>query len=1383
MPQGQPTLARKLAFSIIKKANPNTPDAEINAHLDEQPEFKVKVEQSAVRGAPGAAATGKASASGMTAEQIANFKAMGVPNMTGIEYGLDATLAHFPSLIADYTKGMLNPNKTVKEYKAETLTKYGSLPQTTRVVADIAGALTPLGRVLSLGKVLPAFGVRATRNATARGFGTFGQQAKPYLNRALDRSLEGIFTGGLSSFNLAAGTGGDVAMPTLKGAIGGGVVAPLLGPVISGLTRNVGKWTGLGASDGMDVARRRAIEALEQAEAATPSMSPETPVPFGAERIAQERVGKEVQGLLQGGVQTIGGYATGGRALTARGAKEAQSMKDVGLYATGVDAEGAARIATEVGESSRGLIRRNKENKAVFDADEKAARIAAEQSKVTASDENIRVYGQAEAERMAAHKASESARLAKYNQQLARNTKQREYEADVTRWNAAERAGKAEARVATDTRNQTIVDNTNAFNTQNRADRAEYAEQVKAATDKITAKRVMDVLGRLDDGRPVPDPYDWLKEATDAMNNRADTNYPKIRQETGGKPFYPKEFFPSLGQSAVLRDAWAAAQRHRKDVIAAWRPGGDKPTPPPAALPQEMVNGVMTTVPDAEAMQVFQTYMTQVAGDNPNAAIIMASEVGKSGAKAQGEWIAAAQHPKFAAEDLAMKDAAISIADYESAISPFNLIVAPGNVLTTSAAARTARLAKLASMSLEQKKAYQDGMRAHIKQKVLANKFPLETGVKLLELENSQLSQEITQAFGPEGRREMIRLLAQPDKPGPFVPPPKPLVPPSIPARVSAPRPVSQGTDVLEPFVPQAYDPKAAPTPYLPATKVDPLVIEEESRNQFLRTLGLDIFNTPSVPTSLAPAKSLEMMRRDMSRMSPEERIIVQQGGGAALEGMRKKGLNLDPGTDEWNEQLFLASKGAPEAQVYRDAAGSWTTAKALENLLLGSKGPTTPINAGTFMDRAVRTVTPSATWTASRVAQALSQSGADADTDSMASELVRIVLDKPGSIERSIAELNMIRGARAAVASRAANMLARIVADERILKNPPESVVPYNRAAYPDRPIAPADSVADTASVLPLAKDTAMAALSALPLRPVVPTDTAPVLPNTVRKAPSVYNTIQRPPVQRDSTPTLDPRNLPALISSLPGMGASNRPVVTGAQGARQLPSMPEARSSTDPRKPIVVTSPGPSIIDRVKDAVGMSSPSSVSPKTPTSARLPGGLVQYARSKDVPTSFYNEAMEIVRREEGFVPYVYDDKAKKGTDRRLYMINGRWRQKDGKKPEGTPTIGHGLTDKDIVNRGTITEKESEVAARAHMARDVAYMIRKGSPISPILVSESYNMGVGMMGYKNIFKLLTKGQYEEAADSLATVTTSKGSEDPGLKARRLRAREQFLKKSP
>lgn len=1380
MPQGQPTLARKLAFSIIKKANPNTPDAEINAHLDEQPEFKVKVAQPAIGGAPGAAATGKAAARGMTAEQIANVKAMGVPNMTGIEYGLDATLAHFPSLIADYTKGMLNPNKTVKEYKAETLTKYGSLPTTTRVVADIAGALTPLGRVLSLAKVLPSFGVRAARNATARGFGNFGQQAKPYLNRALDRSLEGIFTGGLSSFNLAAGTGGDVAMPTLKGAIGGGVVAPLLGPVISGLTRNLGKWTGLGASDGMDVARRRAIEALEQAEAATPSMSPETPVPFGAERIAQERAGKEVQGLLQGGVQTIGGYAAGGRTLTARGAEEAQSMKDVGLYATGVDAEGAARIATEVGESSRDLIRRNKENKAVFDADEKAAKSAAEQSRVTASAENIRRHEQNEVDRMAAYEASESARRAAYDRDLVRNAAQRKYENDVKQYTAAENAAKDAARTATDVRNQTIVGNTNAFNAQNRADRAEYAEQVKAAADEPTAARVMDVLGGLDDGRLVRDPYDVLKEATDAMNNRADTNYPKIRQETGGKPFYPKEFFPSLGQSAVLRDAWAAAQRHRNDVIAAWRAGGDNPTARPAALPQEMVNGVMRTVPDAEAMQVFQTYMTQVAGDNPNAAIIMASEVGKSGAKAQGKWIAAAQHPDFAAEDLAMKDAAISIADYQSSIGDFNLIVAPGNVLTTSGAARIARRAK---MSPAQKRADQDGMRAHIQQQVLANKFPVNTAVDLLKLPDSQLSQQIREAYGEEGRLAMIKLLERPIKPGPFVPPPKPPVPPPIPARVPGERPVRQGTDVLEPFVPRAYDPKAAPTPYVPATKVAPQVIEEESRNQFLRALGLDIFNTPSIPVPSALAKSLETMRGDMSRMSPEERIIVQQGGGAALEGMRKKGLNLDPGTDEWNEQLLLASKGAPEAQVYRDAAGSWTTAKALENLLLGSKGPTTPINAGTFMDRAVRTVTPSATWTASRVAQALSQSGVDADTDSMASELVRIVLDKPGSIERSIAELNMIRGARAAVASRAANMLARIVADERILKNPPESVVPYNRAAYLDRPIAPADSVADTASVLPLAKDTAMAALSALPLRPVVPTDTAPVLPNTVRKAPSPYNTIQRPPVQRDSTPTLDPRNLPALISGLSGMGASNRPVVTAAQSARQLPSMPGARSSTDPRRPIVVTSPGPSIIDRVKDAMGMSSPSSVSPKTPTSARLPGGLVQYTSIRDVPKTFYDETMEIIRREEGFVPYVYDDKAKKGTDRRLYMINGRWRQKDGTKPEGTPTIGHGLTDKDIVNRGTITKEESEVAARAHIASDVAQMIRKGSPISPMLASESFNMGVRRMANKNIFNLLNKGQYEEAADSLATVTTSKGSEDPGLKARRLRARQEMLKKSP
>ena len=1382
MAQGQPTLARKHAFGVIKKANPDTPDAEINAYLDEQPEFKV--DQPAIGNAPGATATKKAvtgHTGGMTPEQLARFRKMSQLDMAALEYGADASFAHFPSLITDYTKGILNPNKTVKEYRNETLTKFGLLPTGRRILLDIAGSLTPQGRGLSLARAVPAFGLRVARNATARGFGTFGQRAKPYASRALDRALEGAFSGGLSSFNLAAGTG-DVAMPTATGAAGGFVLAPVLGPVISGSVRNLGKWTrdlgkwtGLGASDGMDVARRRAIEAMEQAEAATPSMPPEAPVPFGAERIAQERAGKEAQGLLQGGVQTIGGYAEGGRALTARGAKEAQSMKDVGLYATGVDAEGAARIATEVGESSRGLIRRNKENEAVFNAATEAAKIAGVQAKATASAEDIRLYGQTEADRMAAHKATEIARRATYDETVKRNAALRAHEAEMERRNARENEARDAARKAADARNQQIVDDKNASDARTLAARTEYAKQVNAAADTPTAARVMDVLGRLDDARPVRDPYDVLKEATDAMTNRADTNYPKIRQETGGKAFYPKEFFPSLGQSAVLRDAWAAAQRHRKDVIAAWRPGGDKPTPPPAALPREMVNGVMTTVPDAEAMQVFQTYMTQVAGANPNAAIIMASEVGKSGAKAQGEWIAAAQHPKFAAEDLAMRDAAISIADYESAISPANLIVAPGNVLTTSAAARTARLAK---MGPEQKKAYQDGMRAHILQKVLANKFPVNTAVDLLELPDSQLSREIREAFGEQGRLDFMKSLERPAKPGPFVPPPKTPVPPPIPARVPEPRPVRPGTPVLGPFVPRAYDPKAAPTPFVPATEVAPQVIEEESRNQFLRILGLDIFKTPSVPTSLAPAKSLEMMRGDMSRMSPEERIIVQQGGGAALEGMRKKGSNLDPRTDEWNEQLRLASKGEPEAQAYRDAAGSWTTAKTLENLLLGDRGPATAINAGTVWDRAVRTVTPSATWTASRIAQALSQSGADADTDSMASELVRIVLGTPGSIERSIAELNMIRGARAAVASRAASMLGRIWANEQSLKNLPESVIPYNRSAYPDRPIVPMDPVPDTVATSP------KASLADTLQRVIVPADTtvadtATSVAAPVRRAPSAYNTIQRPPIQRDSTLVPRSENLPALVKSLIGMGASNRPPMTRAQEARQLPPMPEALSSTDPRKPIVVTSQGPAIVDQVKDAMGILSPSSVSPKTPTSARLPGGLVYYKRRQDVPKAFYDKTMEIIRREESFLPYVYDDKAKTLKEKRLYMTNGRWRTQSGKKPEGTPTIGHGLTDPDIVKLGTITDQESEAFARAHMARDVAQIIRLGSPISPIVISEAFNIGVRGMQNRNVFNLLIKGRYEEAADSLVTVTTSKGDQDPGLKLRRLRARQTML----
>ena len=515
---------------------------------------------------------------------------------------------------------------------------------------------------------------------------------------------------------------------------------------------------------------------------------------------------------------------------------------------------------------------------------------------------------------------------------------------------------------------------------------------------------------------------------------------------------------------------------------------------------------------------------------------------------------------------------------------------------------------------------------------------------------------------------------------------------------------------------------------------------------------GLGVFDMPMSAKVLDKNIPNEVAQRP--NLSAADRGTAQQAGGAALQARLAEGGNVSPDasgkfTDQFLAQLGLASKSPQDAKIFEDASRSWSGARALREALTGGQVPSTAIDAASLAAKGGRLATPNLGWTGSRIAHAILETFSGKSKDAMAEEIVRIVLAEPGSTASAIKQLQSIRGANVDVAMKAATILGRVGGSaagntDNLSNKIVEPYVPKQLSNLPTRLGALATAAVSTAT--PTAQDTISRPLAASPV---------------------------------------DIPRARLMTGAVPGVAETLRPL-----SPRGLPEVPDGRglSSLDglatPRPPVTIEAPRPSVIDRVRDALGVSPLSAAEVGRPnTSAALPGGLVRYTRIGDVPKTFYDDTMDIIRHEEGFVPYVYDDKAKKGTDRRLYMINGRWRQKDGTKPEGTPTIGHGLTDPEIVNRGTITEKESEVLARAHMAKDVAQMVQKGSPISPILASESYNMGVRRMDNKNVFNLLRNGKYEEAADSLATVTTAKGIENPGLKARRLNARQEMLKKSP
>ena len=81
--------------------------------------------------------------------------------------------------------------------------------------------------------------------------------------------------------------------------------------------------------------------------------------------------------------------------------------------------------------------------------------------------------------------------------------------------------------------------------------------------------------------------------------------------------------------------------------------------------------------------------------------------------------------------------------------------------------------------------------------------------------------------------------------------------------------------------------------------------------------------------------------------------------------------------------------------------------------------------------------VTPSTTWTISKILHAVSEAFAGKGRDAMAEEIVRIVLSEPGSTVSAIKQLQSIRGANAAVAMKAAGILGRMSGSASMEKSP----------------------------------------------------------------------------------------------------------------------------------------------------------------------------------------------------------------------------------------------------------------------------------------------------------------------------------------------------------
>lgn len=121
--------------------------------------------------------------------------------------------------------------------------------------------------------------------------------------------------------------------------------------------------------------------------------------------------------------------------------------------------------------------------------------------------------------------------------------------------------------------------------------------------------------------------------------------------------------------------------------------------------------------------------------------------------------------------------------------------------------------------------------------------------------------------------------------------------------------------------------------------------------------------------------------------------------------------------------------------------------------------------------------------------------------------------------------------------------------------------------------------------------------------------------------------------------------------------------------------------------------------------------------------------------------------------------------------------------KDGK---GIDTIGHGLTDKKYISKGTITKEESLSGVKSHIDKEVLphlknkpYWNNLNGNQKSALISYIYNIGSGNFNTKSpsLQKALLEGNWDKAAKQMDFGYND--IKNPGLKERRDKERQLFL----
>lgn len=523
-----------------------------------------------------------------------------------------------------------------------------------------------------------------------------------------------------------------------------------------------------------------------------------------------------------------------------------------------------------------------------------------------------------------------------------------------------------------------------------------HSQAVAAAKVKpkpTTTSEALDVL-RQESGGDIPDAVDVLRSVKEGRSAQAARDYPAAIAATKGRPAPLTKEAEAFLKSPTGQAAWKAVQRNRGDVVAA-DPSRAFPevtvisSDLPPGFTREQVEKIpalrealtkQEAVPDAEAWHEIKRYVQ-------DAAKLGAGEATPEGVQAihahnaMGllDTVIGQQDEMFRAADLPYAASSAEMEATRLGMTPTKGNPPSKRALTRSLTAVEDRVSALPKNEVD---LFRIGKQFDIASRLRAGLSP-QRAAKLLDEPTSDLSREITLAYGPGAPRRIAARLRTPDapvSPGPFVKPPAPAE------------------------IPRTQDTDAA-------------------------LAGLGIRTTPTAPSPAKPGRSLAELEEWAKGLTPGSKKELRRGASAAFRDDLAGGKSLGLDTPERARQFAFATKTPDDVARVRAIEEAWNDIGGRQKAVL-SGNPKLPPGEETVGDVATESIAASVPYMIARGARSVLRHPSKAKIERLGkadAAFAKLLTDDPQALQDALRQLRLVDTSAGEQAAKSSALIGRL--------------------------------------------------------------------------------------------------------------------------------------------------------------------------------------------------------------------------------------------------------------------------------------------------------------------------------------------------------------------